>query len=401
MLKNARRGKSKRLGKLSGGVSVVSPSPLHLTTRTQRLQPPLWPSLPLGRGGADPGSSESARGLRLDRQITRMLTRRSLAAAASAVAGASALVAQQWWEYEAHLTDCSISEEHLPLSAEAQPTQVCRIPGLLTAAEVAAVHELAAELRPSVGSAGRNENNQAAAYRTGKWETIYLSTDGLFAQRAPWLRERLVDACRAADAKHGWGMLDRATTPLGVRCVEYHTVEPGGSLPFPHHYDAGSLITIDVMLSDAEDFQGGAFSTLEVDGESREHSFAKGDALVFVSHKFHSVAPVTAGTRNVLVMELWEGEERTCTARVNTFARTCILALDVRASHFPHVLSRSPHMRTWQANARTAVRGTAGHVGTRCARASGAARCPTWPRTCEKSMPCQTSTREAGSMTIR
>ena len=89
-----------------------------------------------------------------------MLTRRSLAAAASAVGCASALVVQQWWEYEAYMRECSISEAHLPLSAEAQPTQVCKIPGLLTAAEVAAVHQLAAELRPLVGSAGRNENTE-------------------------------------------------------------------------------------------------------------------------------------------------------------------------------------------------------------------------------------------------
>ena len=92
-------------------------------------------------------------------------------------------------------------------------------------------------------------------------------------------------------------MLERATTPLGVRCVEYHTVEPGGSLPYPHHHDAGSLVTIDVMLSDPQrDFEGGMFATLEPDGRlERQDEFRQGDALVFVSHKFHCVAPVTGG----------------------------------------------------------------------------------------------------------
>ena len=88
-------------------------------------------------------------------------------------------------------------------------------------------------------------------------------------------------------------MLERATTPLGVRCVEYHTVEPGGSLPFPTHFDSSSLITIDVMLSDpSTEFEGGQFSTLEADGTMKEYShFKKGDALVFVSHKFHLRIP--------------------------------------------------------------------------------------------------------------
>ena len=119
--------------------------------------------------------------------------------------------------------------------------------------------------------------------------------------------KRLMDLAREVDAKH-WNVMNRATRPVVPRCVEYHTVEPGGSLPYPTHYDAGSLVTIDLMLSNTSDFEGGAFGTLEADGSMQSYKFEKGDALLFVSHKFHCVQPVTAGRRNVLVMELWEGE---------------------------------------------------------------------------------------------
>jgi hypothetical protein len=50
---------------------------------------------------------------------------------------------------------------------------------------------------------------------------------------------------------------------------------------------------VDVMLSRPEaDFDGGAFLTKEHDGSVRSHAFYKGDAVVFVSHKPHFVAPV-------------------------------------------------------------------------------------------------------------
>ena len=94
------------------------------------------------------------------------------------------------------------------------------------------------------------KEKRSAAYRQGTWETSYLSTDGLFARARPTLRQRLLDLAREVDAEH-WNMMSRATRPVLPRCVEYHTVEPGGSLPYPTHYDAGSLVTIDLMLSDS------------------------------------------------------------------------------------------------------------------------------------------------------
>ena len=218
------------------------------------------------------------------------------------------MTANQWQEY-VELTESSAeSELHLPTTDVAQKTRVVHLPKLLSAEEVEQVHTLHQHLKPLVGSAGRRADNQAAAYRSGAWETDYLSTDGHFARCAPQLREKLLAAALKVDKEH-WQLVQTATGSVAPRCVEYHTVEPGGSLNFPTHHDGGSLVTIDVMLSDRDEFDGGHFGTLECDGTTRKHPFDKGDAVVFVSHKFHSVSPVTAGRRHVLVMEIWEGEE--------------------------------------------------------------------------------------------
>jgi hypothetical protein len=50
-------------------------------------------------------------------------------------------------------------------------------------------------------------------------------------------------------------------------------------------------------------------------GAHRYHDFTQGDAMVFVSHKFHGVEPVTSGRRQVCILEFWGGRECTCPHR--------------------------------------------------------------------------------------
>jgi len=95
------------------------------------------------------------------------------------------------------------------------------------------------------------------------------------------------------------------------------------------HHDTGSLVTVDLLLADC--FEGGEFQTLERGGELRSWAFERGDANVFVSHKYHCVAPLQSGQRQVLIAELWEGPERTC-------AHRCV---DPGAVPCPHTLSKS------------------------------------------------------------
>eukprot|EP00310_Coccolithus_braarudii_P022591 CAMPEP_0183340204 /NCGR_PEP_ID=MMETSP0164_2-20130417/6838_1 /TAXON_ID=221442 /ORGANISM="Coccolithus pelagicus ssp braarudi, Strain PLY182g" /LENGTH=239 /DNA_ID=CAMNT_0025510305 /DNA_START=137 /DNA_END=853 /DNA_ORIENTATION=- len=219
------------------------------------------------------------------------------------VAATSAYVDASYQEFEELTVDAEV-ERRLPNTEQAQRTSVVRLPCLLDAHEIAQVHALQAEAGSLMGSAGRTSANQAAAYRAGAWETKYLSTDGIFGERVPQLRAKLIRAVLDVDAER-FSLCAGANHTVLPRCVEYHQVEPGGSLPYPHHHDSGSVLTIDVMLSSTQEFEGGTFQTLEADGKLHPHKFEQGDALVFVSHKPHCVSPVTAGRRNVLVMEMW------------------------------------------------------------------------------------------------
>ena len=69
------------------------------------------------------------------------------------------------------------------------------------------------------------------------------------------------------------------------------------------------------MLSARGAFEGGTFTTPEADGSTTVHDFQRGDVICFVSHKYHHALPVTAGRREVLVIELWAGPARRCPHR--------------------------------------------------------------------------------------
>ena len=222
----------------------------------------------------------------------------------------------------------------------AQDTAIVRLPQLLTRQEVAAALTWCDATHDHCGFGGNH---------TG-WRTQFVHTGGLFAREQPSLRRKILAAALAADRAQGWGLLSGLDAPLGTsntsgqvphfRCVELVTVQPGGSLADPRHYDQGSLVTVDIMLSqpaasrgepsEAEpplsSFTGGRLQFLETTADgvreelhTRPHEeFAVGDALVFVSHKFHSVTPVETGTRRVLVAEVWAGPECSCAHRCSS-----------------------------------------------------------------------------------
>ena len=58
-------------------------------------------------------------------------------------------------------------------------------------------------------------------------------------------------------------------------------------------------------------------------GDEEPFFVNSGDAIVFCSHRHHSVRPVTRGTRRVLVVEFWEGEERECGHRCERARGPC------------------------------------------------------------------------------
>merc|ERR1712054_60656 len=104
-------------------------------------------------------------------------------------------------------------------------------------------------------------------------------------------------------ASDSWGLTRHRD--VNVRSFEFHSYTDGGSVLDPEHRDDGSLLTLSVLLSPREDFDGGAFVTYS-GGERVEHHLGQGDAVLFVSEKRHNVETVR-GDRRALILELWEG----------------------------------------------------------------------------------------------
>ena len=203
------------------------------------------------------------------------------------------------------------------------------------------------------------------------WQTTYLSRDHLLRRELPDLVARMDQLRFEVDLKiygvdansesgDGYSLAMELLEPLQIRCAELHEGSPGGSLNDPRHYDSGSVVTIDVMLSD--NFEGGHMQTLEADGELHTHTFNRGDALIFprqvdgadftttaaigvrtlrpsrrrrrrhlphaptarpCSYKYHTVAEITGGKREVLVLEYWNGDEKPCDHRCTVARGDC------------------------------------------------------------------------------
>lgn len=216
-------------------------------------------------------------------------------------------------------TTCEATVLQEDRSSEAQRSRVVRLPRFISEEEIAVIHKVAASHRDIC----RNVASATSSYRTGAWDTLYLQANDIFDECLPRLKEKLLDAARQADAAQGWNLL-QAAQRVTLRVCEYHTVTTHGSLPWARHFDSGSLATIDCMLSTPDvDFEGGIFQTLEPDGELMAHTFQRGDVQIFQSHKFHCVSPVAAGTRHVLVIELWDGEARRCAHRCELRVGPC------------------------------------------------------------------------------
>lgn len=207
----------------------------------------------------------------------------------------------------------------LPPVDVAQRTSAVRRPKLLSDAEINQLLSAVERMRRHGAGRYARDANGVQQLGTAPWETLFLHTDGGFATQCAQLRQKLLDEAKSVDREQGWGLLDdreASCGPIRFRTVEYHEVTRAGALPNPEHFDGGSLVTIDVMLQrPGVDFEGGEFTTKEHDGSTTQHTFERGDATFFVSHKYHSVQPVTQGRRAVLVCELWHGPERTCAHR--------------------------------------------------------------------------------------
>ena len=194
--------------------------------------------------------------------------------------------------------------------AAAQRLPVIRVPKFLYDGALHAIDAL--------GTAHAVAHGPPAAVRTA-WRTQYLNADGLARTQASELLDRLVALAKDVDSEHFSGNAKDSE----ARCIELHDCGEGAGLDDPGHFDSGSVVTLDVCLREAD--AGGRFQTLEEDGSIQEHAFECGDALIFPSYKYHGVSPVESGLRRVLVLELWNGEEKFCNHRCTVARGDCEL----------------------------------------------------------------------------
>jgi hypothetical protein len=199
---------------------------------------------------------------------------------------------------------------------DAQKTKVVRIKGFLSEEEVEIVKGEVAAIQGMhlAGIIERDDKEQLQMI--GVWRSTYLHTNGVFREQLPSFYEKCRQAMFLID-KSNWNVLGAVPSErLNFRTVECHEYSAGGRLVEEKHYDAGSFITMDIMLADpGVDFEGGEFATPEADGTITLNDFQKGDAVFFLSHKYHRVQPITKGRRQVIVAEIWDGPEKECAHR--------------------------------------------------------------------------------------
>ena len=74
----------------------------------------------------------------------------------------------------------------------------------------------------------------------------------------------------------------------------------------PRHRDNDSVLTLSCRVSEDGAFGGGRFVTYDR-GAPVAHRLDQGAAVLFPSEKLHNIERVETGTRESLVVELWEG----------------------------------------------------------------------------------------------
>ena len=199
-----------------------------------------------------------------------------------------------------------------PEQHDAELSSALVIRQFLDGAEVAQVHEAgtAAIARQAVAQPCERTGAMELAQRFGmgsRTHTVgFMHRDGEFLRGWPELGAKLVRGMQSHGIEEWGAVVPSLRQPLHTRCIEYHRYETGGGLVCAGHRDAGSALTMAVLLSDPleDGVEGGVFVTY-TGGEPVAHEMARGDAILFRSEKCHNVTTVRKGLRSSLVVELW------------------------------------------------------------------------------------------------
>ncbi len=155
-----------------------------------------------------------------------------------------------------------VDNPRLPDISDAVATRVKRVPRFLSEADIASLHAVANVARTTASGYTPQATLDRQLREGGR--TVWINH--FLREELPELHGRILQAAKEADEELWGGVLnDRAM--LSIRSAEYHTVMHEGGVAMAPHADHGSLITIDLMLSDTSEFEGGQFQTLETDGQ--------------------------------------------------------------------------------------------------------------------------------------
>jgi hypothetical protein len=138
----------------------------------------------------------------------------------------------------------------------------------------------------------------------GAHECVYLQ--GLLQLFAPGVVASLTRAVHHANL--GTRQLSSKGPSLGIRTAEYLLYGIENQVGW--HEDTGSIRTISLAFTNATDYQGGEFRIIDnTNVPAQGFKVDRGSAIVFDSTANHSVAPMTAGHRRVMVLEYWEDDD--------------------------------------------------------------------------------------------
>lgn len=203
---------------------------------------------------------------------------------------------------------------NLPSLTDSQNKDVIVIEKFLDKNEIDLLLKTVLEIQSECGISKRDKHGiNKYKDEDAPWKTIYLHTNREIQKKLPHLLDKIMNQIKLKD-KETYNLL-KDLDDISLRTIEYHEVSKGGGLPEKNHFDGGSLYTIDIMLVDNNEFTGANFMTLENDNKFKIHKFNYGDALIFYSHKYHSISELESGIRKVLVIEIWQGKEKTCAHR--------------------------------------------------------------------------------------
>mmetsp|Transcript_87568 Transcript_87568/g.194698 ORF Transcript_87568/g.194698 Transcript_87568/m.194698 type:complete len:393 (-) Transcript_87568:46-1224(-) len=142
-------------------------------------------------------------------------------------------------------------------------------------------------------------------------ETLYLHRH--LDDAMPHLRQRLLDLAIRADEIAGWNATSGAE--LAARCLELIRYEGSPmdkkkAASIGWHNDGATLVTLVAMLSNADEYEGGALE-FRNGAITEQYVLAVGDVLAWRGWTAHRVLPVTRGLRDVFVIEWWLDEDCT------------------------------------------------------------------------------------------